>query len=174
MIRLLGILVGSAIAVGVLIVVVGVPEFPDVRRPQSAAQRAGPAAAPEMPDEVVVEIATATVADSQTPSPAETTHEVASEPVQAPESPVVEHAIEHTIDPAGEATRWHAFWSPFRSEFAANGFVTQLQRSTGLDYRVVKQNPGVYEVAFAYTDDADARQKLAQISAATGLDLPEN
>ena len=43
--------------------------------------------------------------------------------------------------------------------------------TTGLDYRVVKLKPGVYEVAFAYSDDADVETKLAQISTATGLDL---
>ena len=44
---------------------------------------------------------------------------------------------------------WYAFWSPFRSELAANGFVSKLQESTGIDYRVVKVKTGVYEVAFA-------------------------
>ena len=57
------------------------------------------------------------------------------------------------------------------SKIAADGFVSQLQRTTGLDYRVVKLKPGVYEVAFAYSDDADIQDKLTQISSATGLDL---
>ena len=69
------------------------------------------------------------------------------------------------------AENWYAFWSPFRSELAANGFVSKLQETTGLDYRVVKIKTGVYEVAFAYTDDADVQDKLARISAATGLDM---
>ena len=50
---------------------------------------------------------------------------------------------------------WYAFRSPFRSEIAANGFVARLQEKTGIDYRVVKVKTGVYEVAFAYTDEAD-------------------
>ena len=65
------------------------------------------------------------------------------------------------------------FWSPFRSEIAASGFVDQLQRVTGLDYRVVKVKPGVYEVAFAYADDDEITINLSQITAATGLQLPE-
>ncbi|HSM29059.1 MAG TPA: hypothetical protein VK854_00030, partial [Woeseiaceae bacterium] len=78
-------------------------------------------------------------------------------------------------DPEPAATpQWYAFWSPFRSEVAANGFVDQLQRVTGLDYRVVKVKPGVYEVAFAYEDDQDITANLSQISAATGLQLPES
>jgi hypothetical protein len=40
-----------------------------------------------------------------------------------------------------------------------------------MDYRVIKLKPGVYEVAFAYSDDIDIQNKLSQISTATGLDL---
>ena len=73
--------------------------------------------------------------------------------------------------PAPGETRWHVFWSPFHTEIAANGFVAELQRTTGLDYRVVRIKPGVFEVAFAYSDDADAADKLAQIADASGLDV---
>ncbi len=68
--------------------------------------------------------------------------------------------------------RWHSFWNPFRSEIAANGFVGQLEKVTGLDYRVVKIKTGVYEVTFAYENDTERRTKLSQIASATGLDLP--
>ncbi|MGB5577952.1 MAG: hypothetical protein WBM88_11145, partial [Woeseiaceae bacterium] len=73
--------------------------------------------------------------------------------------------------PTSIEQQWYAFWSPFRSKVAADGFVSQLQRTTGLDYRVVKLEPGVYEVAFAYSDDSEIQEKLVQISSATGLDL---
>ena len=53
------------------------------------------------------------------------------------------------------------------------GFVEQLQKVTGLDYRVVKIKTGVYEVAFAYSDDNEITDNLSQITAATGLQLPE-
>ena len=66
---------------------------------------------------------------------------------------------------------WYAFWSPFRSEIAAQGFVARLQETTGIDYRVVKVKTGVYEVAFAYTDDTDIQAKLERIASATGLDM---
>lgn len=66
---------------------------------------------------------------------------------------------------------WYAFWSPFRTELAANGFVQRLQQRTGLDYRVVRMDSGTYEVAFAYLDQTDVDQKLLAISAATGLEL---
>ena len=69
------------------------------------------------------------------------------------------------------AEHWYAFWSPFRSEIAAQGFVDRLQQTTGIDYRVVRVKTGVYEVAFAYTDDIDIEAKLERIASATGLDM---
>ena len=66
--------------------------------------------------------------------------------------------------------RWCTFWSPFRTAVAANGFIAELQRTTGLDYRVARQAPGDFEVAFACDDDADAARKLALIAAASGID----
>lgn len=70
--------------------------------------------------------------------------------------------------------KWHSFWNPFRSELAANGFVGQLEKVTGLDYRVVKIKAGVYEVTFAYANDDERRNKMSLIASATGLDLPES
>ena len=81
--------------------------------------------------------------------------------------PVAEPIAEPFAEP-----QWFAFWTPFRSEIAANGFVGRLQSVTGLDYRVVKVKPGVYEVAFAYSEDTEIDSNLSTISAATGLDLP--
>ena len=69
---------------------------------------------------------------------------------------------------------WYSFWNPFRSEIAADGFVSRLESVTGIDYRVVKVKAGVYEVAFAYYDDDEKETKLSQITTATGLDLPES
>ncbi|HSM31912.1 MAG TPA: hypothetical protein VK854_14535 [Woeseiaceae bacterium] len=164
MMRFLGVLVGSAFAVAALVVFVGIPEFtaePNVTEPTVITlpmRAAGPAtaAATDTPPEPVPDEA-----------PAEPLPDIpADAPPDAPPQPP---------DPEPAATpQWYAFWSPFRSEVAANGFVDQLQRVTGLDYRVVKVKPGVYEVAFAYEDDQDIIANLSQISAATGLQLPES
>lgn len=145
MIRLIGILCGSALAVTLLIVVLGFPEIlPDTAeavQPDTAVAEpiANPIANP--------------VAEPIAETIAETTAETVAEPVLASEN-------------------WYAFWTPFRSELAATGFIAQLQRTTGLDYRVLAQRPGVYAVAFAYSDDGDIQDKLTAISAATGLELP--
>ena len=91
----------------------------------------------------------------------------AATPVEASQSPV-------NIPAPPDETHWYSFWNPFRSEIAASGFVSQLERVTGIDYRIVKVETGVYEVAFAYLDDAERRDKLSRIAAATGLDLPDS
>ena len=111
---------------------------------------------------------------------AEAVAEPASEPdyealVEQIFAPTPETETEPEPEPAPALDEnWYAFWSPFRSELAANGFVSKLQESTGIDYRVVKIKTGLYEVAFAYSDDEDIQDKLARISAATGLDMSDS
>ncbi len=100
----------------------------------------------------------ATVTEDVTEAVTETVAEMAADPVVPTPA-------------ASPSQNWFAFWSPFRSEIAADGFISELQRTTGLDYRVVKLKPGVYEVAFAYSDPLDRDTKLDRIAAATGLDM---
>ena len=161
MMRFLGVVVGSAIAVVALVVFVGIPEF---TTESSVAESTvitlpmrveSPVPEPVAVAPLVAEPALAPIDPPADPPPIEPADDI---PVVEPESP----------------TQWYAFWSPFRSEVAASGFVDQLQRVTGLDYRVVKVKAGVYEVAFAYADDGEITANLSQISAATGLELPES
>lgn len=162
--RLVGVLVGAALAIAVLITLVGLPQPAPMGKgpePSPGESREMPVAAqPARPDGVSV---------AGEPQAGEPEH-AATIPADA----VLPTSVEAKPEPRPQAgtLRWHAFWSPFRSRIAANGFVEQLQRVTGLDYRVVNVRPGVYEVAFAYTEDADIAANLAQISAATGLDVP--
>ncbi|MEL7186045.1 MAG: hypothetical protein AAFN50_06370 [Pseudomonadota bacterium] len=179
MIRIIGILIGSALSVALLIVVLGVPEFgsaePEPVEWQETAIEAAIATEPPADVEVAAEPEPApepeAVVETVVEPVAEPVTEVAPDTgdalVDAIFSPVEERPVEIIQE------NWYAFWSPFRSEIAANGFVEQLQRTTGLDYRVVKQKPGVYEVAFAYEDDTDIRAKLDSIAAATGLEMPD-
>lgn len=181
MIRLIGVLTGAALAIGLLLLVLGVPELAGTsaadteRAPEVAAivptPQAPPAVSPEPePDTQPVE-------EPESLAGMEIIAEPAAEPesdVTTPASPSPEPDIVTTetltMDDA-PTENWYAFWSPFRSRIAADGFVSELSRTTGLDYRVVKLKPGVYEVAVAYTDDADIEDKLTRISAATGLDM---
>ncbi|MDX1498703.1 MAG: hypothetical protein R3176_02320 [Woeseiaceae bacterium] len=179
MMRLAGLLAGSVLGAAILASVAGIPRLAG---PDAAVDTADtlPSAAPAAP--------APGAADRIAPPPAEP---LAAEPVPAepppaeavlPETAPVETAQPVETTPASLVAaakpasppplRWHAFWSPFRSRVAANGFVAELSRVTGLDYRVVAIEPGVYEVAFGYEDEAEIDAKLATIRAATGLDMP--
>ena len=177
MIRLIGILIGSAIAVGLLIVMLGVPEFAGPEPDPVVQGLPVPEPTPE-PAAIAAELNESTpepLAD-EIPLPDPPATESAPDPldVDEPATMTDEQLVEQIFAPQPEPVleeHWYAFWSPFRSEIAANGFVSRLQQTTGMDYRVVKLKPGVYEVAFAYSDEDDIEQKLARISAATGLDM---
>jgi len=172
MIRIAGILCGSALAIAFLIVALGIPEF------RTEEINAAPIAAtqlPEEPDDLVPVAATTLVDDPVQPAAAEMpAAETPSAQIPQPASdPVAQAAVDYPQEPAAPTENWFAFWSPFRSEVAANGFIAQLQRETGMDYRVVKVKTGVYEVAFAYDGETDIEAKLATISRATGLEMPD-
>ena len=153
MTRLIGILCGSALAVSLLIVVLGFPEI-----------------LPDAAEAVQLDIV---VAEPVAAAVAEPIAKPIAKPIANPISePIAEPIVETIAEPVLASENWYAFWTPFRSELAATGFIAQLQRTTGLDYRVVKQEPGVYAVAFAYSDDNDIQGKLTTISTATGLELP--
>ena len=169
MLKLIGILIGSALAVAFLIVALGIPDL-------SASE-------PEKP--IAADVAAEQIASSGSVTELVLASSVTDpELVEMPEAladidpdPETEALIEQIFNPGPELIveeNWYAFWSPFRSEIAANGFISKLQETTGIDYRVVKVKTGVYEVAFAYVDDADIQDKLARISTATGLNMSDS
>lgn len=206
MIRLLGAITGSALALATLLVVVGIPQFRadaqdserrvvtlplPVAPVESAAPDTETAAASSTPaDAAAVESNVATMGKGVTETAVDS-HGADAALTQMPSMPAsgtpgatpaedvdTGRATEIQLDVVAAPVdvideQWYAFWSPFRSELAANGFVEQLQRVTGLDYRVVRIKPGVYEVAFAYRDDADIQSNLSRITAATGLEMPD-
>lgn len=196
MFRLLGFLIGSALSIAIILLVTGLPEF-HLKDPAIRQQRFDAAVEKLMARKQEVEVVSEVIADegvqaaetvqeqftplqNETEAPAKALETTAQqEPVDSEEISVQQES-EFTFSTPGDQARriadaqWYSFWNPFRSEIAANGFVSQLERVTGLDYRVVRVKTGVYEVAFAYDDDAERRSKLSQISAATGLDLPDS
>ncbi len=196
MFRLLGFLIGSATSIAIILLVTGLPEF-HLKDPQIDQQRFDAAVenlmarkqeTEQITQQVTEHVAqtAATVQEKLNESiqeiDAETlpTEAVAEQPLNDSAEELAIQEAEFSFSPPGEDTQrppdpqWYSFWNPFRSEIAANGFVSQLEKVTGLDYRVVRIKTGVYEVAFAYNDDDERRRKLSQISAATGLDLPDS
>lgn len=198
MIRILGFLVGSAASIGMMLLILGVPEL-NLSRPlvddaasASVAQTVEAvtadleAVAIEMFGEVsqlVDDLPTADPTAEQqaasnnedvtlsseelTPGISQNNSQIASFPAEPGSATAIDDAAENDL-------RWHSFWNPFRSAIAANGFVGQLEKVTGLDYRVVKIKTGLYEVTFAYENESERRTKLSQIASATGLDLPDS
>ncbi len=176
MFRLLGFLIGSATAVIIILLVLGIPEF-NLTDAVNDQQRFDAAVEKLREKQQEVADVAKTMFDE----------EAAVDDGQDNIEPVTEKALlEPSAQPLPDARdfadyypaiqdelQWYSFWNPFRSEIAARGFVTQLEKVTGLDYRVVKVRIGTYEVAFAFDSDVERRTKLSQISAATGLDLPD-
>ena len=196
MFKLLGFLLGSAVSIFAIVMLLGMPEFhlsrmtdehgrfdaavEQLKEKQQLAdlQDAGAIAV----DEPVAteEFIPAEAADEVQPDDSSTVTNDATVEMNLPETEVADSAVaDEPFNPLdmmpepiieGEAS-WYAFWNPFRSEIAARGFVAQLEKVTGLDYRIIKVKAGVYQVAFAYADDQERQARLSQIQAATGLDL---
>ncbi len=145
MFRLLGTLVGSVISVVIILMITGIPQFHAEKPPFDEPSQESRSAEPLL-------------VPPEEPEPE-------LEPEPEPEADVAVSVTE---------SQWYSFWNPFRSKLAASGFVQQLEKVTGFDYRVVKVKNGVYEVAFAYDNDDERRRKLALISSATGLELPDS
>jgi len=158
MIKFLGFLTGSAMSIGAILLLLGVPEIR--LNPDSPDMAQVPEPVPQPVPEPIQSMILKQPAAEQ---PAATTSRLTP-----PATPV---EAEQAVTPL--ALQWHSFWSPFGSQIAANGFISRLETLTGFDYRVVKVRTGVYEVAFAYTDESERLDKLSMIASAASLDLPE-
>ncbi|MCH7899041.1 MAG: hypothetical protein IIC62_06825, partial [Proteobacteria bacterium] len=159
MFQILGAITGSALAIAALLLLVGIPQFKAESSDISH-------------DVVTLPLRVAPVEElaAETLPVVEDIAVVAADVSQ--DGVIDTEIVEPLADVAAllpDTQQWYAFWSPFRSEIAAAGFIIQLQRVTGLDYRVVKIKPANYEVAFSYAQDGDISINLSQISAATGL-----
>jgi hypothetical protein len=62
-------------------------------------------------------------------------------------------------------------WSPFRSEWAANGFARRLVMATEVPVEVINESPGNYQVVFSYRDDGERQALIERIETVTGLEL---
>ena len=193
MIRLLGFLVGSAVSIGVFLLILGVPDInlkeqvinddniESVSRIVEDVTEDLEAIASDVIDEIaeyvpeqlteIIDEAAAIEAINEPPPPEVVN--TAPDPVPREFNPEQTENIPKDIAISNDL-KWHAFWNPFRSRIAAEGFVGQLEKVTGLDYRVVKINTGVYEVTFGYENDDERREKMSLIASAAGLDLPDS
>jgi hypothetical protein len=189
MFRLIGFVVGSVTSIFIILLVIGMPTFnladqeADQERYDAAIEKLRAkqhefeAVAGKLSEDVA---RVAESVETGLDAVADTMENNAIDQATAAETPIQNSDEFEEPDVSGSEPMqmqdpfWYSFWNPFRSEIAAKGFVSQLEKVTGLDYRVVKVKTGVYEVAFAYHDDSERRTRLSQISAATGLDLPDS
>jgi hypothetical protein len=152
MLRLAGLLTGSTVAIALILLILGIPELPPAEEsPPPPAEAVQPVVENPMPE---------AIATPEEP-----------EPIPLPALTETEPEMS---EPEPTPVRWHAFWSPFGSRIAADGFVSRLESVTGFDYRVVKVDNGVFEVAFAHTTDTERDEMLAVIASAAGLELPDS
>ena len=80
-------------------------------------------------------------------------------------------AHETTSHAAVAAASRYQVWSPFRSEWAANGFARRLGLATDVPMEVVNESPGNYQVVFSYSDDGERQALVERIETVTGLEL---
>ena len=73
-------------------------------------------------------------------------------------------------EPVAEES-WYAFWSPFRSEWSAQGFARRLRSATRVPVEVVAAGSGQYRVAFSYQDETERLAHIERIETITGLRL---
>ena len=78
---------------------------------------------------------------------------------------------ESTIHDDAAAVSRYRVWSPFRSEWAANGFARRLVLATEVPVEVVNESPGNYQVVFSYRDDGERQAMVERIESITGLEL---
>jgi hypothetical protein len=156
MMRIIGFCVGSLLSIGALLLLYDRPDTP--RDADDVDQQR---------IDATIETLRRRWEQQQPPVPPDGTNEPSDEHMvsEAP-VPAAEPAPVTAVQP-----EWHDIWAPFRTEIAAQGFVRRLESVTGLDFRVTKLQSGTHQVAFAYHDDAERDAGLAQIAAATGLDL---
>lgn len=79
----------------------------------------------------------------------------------------------HETDDRSDAMTMSRYrvWSPFRSEWAANGFARRLVLATDVPVEVVNESPGNYQVVFSYRDDGERQALVERIETITGLEL---
>ena len=73
-------------------------------------------------------------------------------------------------DNTTNASRYRV-WSPFHSQWAAEGFAQRLTLATDVPVEVVNEAPGNYQVVFSYRDDGERQALVERIETITGLEL---
>ena len=194
MTRIVGIVVGSLLMLGIFLLALGAGEPPTLLREVVHSEAdttpvdTGMAAAKEVPVENSLDASLETGIDTgldtgiDTPALAGTG---SADPVAGKQPAVEDQGF--VLDPQlwnqakqqqetinrndAAAVLRYQVWSPFRSEWAANGFARRLVLATEVPVEVVNESPGNYQVVFSYRDDEERQARVEHIEAVTGLEL---
>jgi hypothetical protein len=190
MTRIVGIVVGSLLMLGIFLLALGAGEPPTLLREvvhneaDTTPADTGMAAAIEVPVENSLDASIDTGLDTGIDTPALAVTDSAD--LVAGNQLVVEDKG-FVLDPqlwnqakeqqetinrdATAAVLRYQVWSPFRSEWAANGFARRLVLATEVPVEVVNESPGNYQVVFSYRDDRERQALVERIETVTGLEL---
>jgi hypothetical protein len=190
MMRASGFVVGALLMLGVFLLALGNGNSPTlvkeivsseadtndtVTEPAPApalAQELAPAPAPDVPVENAVDSPELPVTDTASPAEEDRTDVAVNGLLLDPQSWNQSMAA-HATDDRSDATALSRYqvWSPFRSEWAANGFARRLALATDVPVEVVNEGPGNYQVVFSYRDDGERQALVERIETVTGLEL---
>jgi hypothetical protein len=182
MTRIIGMLVGSLLMLGIFLLALSAGDAPTLLREvvhsetDTTPADTGMAAAKEVP----VENSPDTSLDTPALAVTDSTDSVAgNQPVVEDKGFVLDPQLwnqstqQHETISRDDATAVlrYQVWSPFRSEWAANGFARRLVLATEVPVEVVNESPGNYQVVFSYRDDEERQALVERIEAVTGLEL---
>jgi hypothetical protein len=178
MTRAIGMLVGTLLMLGVFLLVLSAVDAPTLLREvvnSEATARpadAGIVPAREVPVEQSVDSPAPGVTDSAglalENQPVSANKELLLDPQRWNQSIEAHETTSH--DDAAAVSRYRV-WSPFHSEWAANGFARRLVLATDVPVEVVNESPGNYQVVFSYRDDGERQALVERIETVTGLEL---
>jgi len=174
--RTTGILLGAMLMLGVFLLVLSAGTAPPpVKALASRQDEPSPADTRPLvdaPGEDRLDLALLTAADSasedETPLPDGTGDTLKLDPTSWNQSM---GAYESVLRKDATKVSRYLVWSPFHSQWAAQGFARRLILATGVPVEVVNEAPGNYQVVFSYRDDAERQAMVSRIETVTGLEL---
>jgi len=189
MMRALGFLTGTAVTVAAFLLVL---DSGDSRQPEAVSAHSADATAEQLSvvaEAIAERVDAAKVRTASEPAQApqpeaagteaeswDGAQSAATAPAPEPEeNHLAEVAQQARADDPGrehnDPASTYLFWSPFRSEWAAQGFAGRLTAATQVPVEVVAAGPGNYRVAFSYQDETERQARVQRIETITGLQL---
>ena len=181
MMRTTGFLLGAVLMLGVFLLALSAGNSPtlvkevvssDIDLPAGPAADSGPVAADEVPVEDRIDSEVLAVADST--SLDETLRQEVKDSGLGldPQSwNLSMDSYETALRKENTEVSRYLVWSPFKSEWAAQGFARRLTLATDVPVEVRNEGSGNFQVVFSYRDDSERQAMVRQIETVTGLEL---